>query len=76
MTTTTYKHLMLVDRETGSSPTFPGPLMIHTNERAEDFYYIASTLKEQRRKVDIILFIGSDRQRAIENDNCSFSIVY
>ena len=67
VTTTTYKHLMLVDRETGSNPTFPGPLMIHTNEAADDFHYFASTLKEQRREVDNILFIGSDRQKAIEN---------
>ena len=67
MTTTTYKHLMLVDRETGSTPTFPEPLMIHTNEAADDFHYFASTLKEQRREVDNILFIGSDRQKAIEN---------
>lgn len=46
VTTTTYKHLMVVDKETGSSPTFLGPLMIHTNERADDFHYFASTLKE------------------------------
>ena len=67
MTTTTCKHLMLVDTETGSSPTFPGPVIIHTNETADDFHYFASTLKEQRREVDNILFIGSDRQKAIEN---------
>lgn len=58
---------MLVDRETGSSPTFPGPLMIHTNEAADDFHYFESTLKEQRREVDNILFIGSDRQKAVGN---------
>lgn len=60
------KHL-IVDKETGSSPTFLRPLMIHTNERADDFHYFASTLKEQRHKVDNILFIGSDRRKAIEN---------
>lgn len=67
VTTTTYKHLMLVDRETGANPTFPGPFMIHTSETADDFHYFASTLKELRREVDNILFVGSDRQRAIEN---------
>ena len=67
VTTTTYKHLMLVDRETGSSPTFPGPLIIHTNEAADDFHHFASILKEQRREVDNVLFIGSDRQKPIEN---------
>ena len=48
VTTTTYKQLMLGDRETGSSPTFPGPLMIHTNEAADNFYYFASTLTKAR----------------------------
>ena len=67
VTTTTYKHLMLVDRKSGSSPTLPGPFMIHTNEAADDFHYFASTLKEQRREVDNILFVGSDRQKALEN---------
>lgn len=72
VTTTTYKRLMLVDRETGANPTFPGPFMIHTSETADDFHYFASTLKEQRREVDNILFVGSDRQRAIENAQHSF----
>ena len=41
--------------------------MVHTNETTEDFHYFASTLKEQRREVDNVLFVGSDRQKAIEN---------
>ena len=65
--TTMQKHLMLLDRETGSSPTLPGPLMIRTNETADDFHYFASTLKEQRREADNILFISSDRQKVIDN---------
>ena len=54
-------------RETGSHPTFPGPLMIHTNETSEDFHYFASTLKELNREIENILFVGSDRQKSIEN---------
>lgn len=67
VTTTTYRHLMLVDRETGSHPTFPGPLMIHTSETSSTFHYFSSTLKELNREVENILFVGSDRQKSIEN---------
>ncbi|CAB4043364.1 Hypothetical predicted protein, partial [Paramuricea clavata] len=51
VTTTTYNHLMLVTRETGTSPTFPGPMMMHTKESSEDFHYFGSTLKEQNHEV-------------------------
>ena len=57
---------MLVDRETGSNPTFPGPFMIHTSETSSTFHYFTSTLKELNDEVGNILFVGSDRQRAIE----------
>ena len=67
VTTTSYKHLMVIDKETGCHLTFPGPFMIHTNESADDFHYFASTLKERNRDIENILFVGSDRQKAIEN---------
>ena len=67
VTTTVYNHSMLVTNATGSSPTFPGPFMIHTKETAEDFHYFASTLKQQNHEVENILFIGTDRQKSIEN---------
>ena len=67
VTTTVYNHSMLVTNATGSSPTFPGPFMIHTKETAEGFHYFASTLKQQNHEVENILFIGTDRQKSIEN---------
>lgn len=67
VTTTSYKHLMVIDKDTGCHPTFPGPFMVHTNESANDFHYFASTLKERNRDIENILFVGSDRQKAIEN---------
>ncbi len=71
VTTTTYKHLMLVANETGTSPAFPGPFMLHTKESTEDFYYFGSTLKEQNREVENILSIGTDRQKSIEIGLCA-----
>ena len=67
VTTTSYKHLMVIDKESGCHPTFPRPFMIHTNESADDFHYFASTLKERNWDIENILFVGSDRQKAIEN---------
>ena len=57
---------MLVANETGTSPGFPGPFMLHTKESTEDFYYFGSTLKEQNREIENILFIGTDHQKSIE----------
>ena len=37
VTTTTYRHLMLHDKESGTHPNFPGPMMIHTDEGALHF---------------------------------------
>ena len=54
VTTTSYKHLMVIDKDTGCHPTFPGPFMVHTNESADDFHYFASTLKERNR--DCLLY--------------------
>ena len=67
VTTTTYKHLAIVDTSTGKHPTFPGPMMVHTDEKEATFHYFASTLRELNSDIQNVLFIGSDRQRSIEN---------
>ena len=67
VTTTTYKHLSLIDKATGNHPVFPGPMMVHTDEKQETFHYFASTMREVNSDIENILFVGSDRQRSIEN---------
>ena len=67
VTTTTYRHLMLIDKESQTHPNFPGPMMIHTDEGADVFRYFMSTLKGINREVENILFVGCDRQKAIVN---------
>ena len=67
VTTMTYRHLMLLDKESGSHPNFPGPMMLHTDEGAPAFHYFISTLKGLNRDVENILFVGCDRQKAIVN---------
>ena len=39
VTTTTYEHLALIDKATGNHPVFPGPMMVHTDEKQETFHY-------------------------------------
>ena len=67
VTTTTYKHLSLIDKATGNHPVFPGPMMVHTDEKQETLHYFASTTREVNSDIENILFVGSDRQRSIEN---------
>lgn len=67
VTTTTYRHLMLLDKESRAHPNFPGPMMIHTNEDAAVFHYFMSTLKGLNREIENILFVGCDRQKSLEN---------
>ena len=67
VTTTTYRHLTLIDKESQAHPNFPGPMMIHTDEGADAFHYFMSTLKGINREIENILFVGSDRQKAIFN---------
>ena len=67
ITTTTYQHLAIIDKSTGKHPTFPGPMMLHTDEKEATFHYFASTMREVNSDIQNILFVGSDRQRSIEN---------
>ena len=57
----------MIDKSTGKHPTFPGPMMIHTDEKQATFHYFASTLRENNSDIENILFVGSDRQRSMEN---------
>ena len=42
-------------------------MMVHTDEKQETFHYFASTMREVNSDMETILFVGSDRQRSIEN---------
>ena len=41
--------------------------MVHTDEKQETFHYFASTMRKVNSDIENILFVGSDRQRSIEN---------
>ena len=67
VTTTTHEHLALIDKATGNHPVFPGPMMVHTDEKQETFPCFASTMREVNSDIENVLFVGSDQQRSIEN---------
>jgi len=66
LTPTVYKHLKLVDRKTGNHPTLLGPILIHNKMDSKTFQYFGNRLVELDGKLRDILFIGSDRDAAID----------
>lgn len=64
VTVTTYWHLMLSDKESGTHPNFPGSMMIHMDEGSAAFHYFLSTLKGLNRNIENIVFVGCDREKA------------
>ena len=67
MTTTTYKHLKLVDQRSGKNPSLPGPALFHVNKILVSFCTLHKTLQERNRNVGDILAIGSDRFKGYAN---------
>ena len=60
VTTSTYKHLKLIDRRSGKHPNLPGPALFHTRQDTGQFTYFAQTLAENNRGIGNILAVGSD----------------
>ena len=67
VTTTTYKHLKLVDQRSEKNPSLPGPALFHVKQDTGQFLYFAQTLQEVNRNVGDILAIGSDLFRGYAN---------
>ena len=67
VTTTTYKHLKLVDQRSGKHPSLPGPALFHLRQDTGQFLYFAQTLQEVNNNVGDILAIGSDRFKGYAN---------
>ena len=67
VTTTTYKHLKLIDHRTGKHPSLPGPALFHRRQDTGQFLYFAQTLQEVNNDVADILAIGSDRFKGYSN---------
>lgn len=44
VTTTTYRHLMLHDKESGRHQNFPGLMILHTEEGAPAFHFLVDSM--------------------------------
>ena len=67
MTSTVYPHIKLESRSTGTAPYLPGPAILHVKQEENQFVYFGHTLIEKQPKIDGVLFIGLDHNKAQEN---------
>ena len=67
VTTTSYKNLKLLNKRAKEHPFFPGPALFHVDQDETVFSYFAQTLISQKNHLKSILFVGSDRDKALVN---------
>ena len=65
--TTSYKNLKVLNKGNHEHPSFPGPALFHVDEDESVFSYFSQTLVSMENSLRSILFIGSDRDRALIN---------
>ena len=65
VTTTSYKNLKILNKRNKENPSFPGPALFHVDEDESVFSYFSQTLVSLENSLRSILFIGSDRDRAL-----------
>ena len=62
---TTYTYLHVKNKISHSSPTFFGPMFVHTEKKYETYYHFFSTLLKLEPKIRDIVTVGTDREQAI-----------
>ena len=67
VTTTSYKNLKVLNKGNHEHPSFPGPALFHVDEDESVFSYFSQTLISLENSLRSVLFIGSDRDRALIN---------
>ena len=65
VTVTTYTYTHVVRKCNNVSPTFFGPMFIHTEKNFESFYYFFSTLLKFEPKLSNILVVSTDGEQSI-----------
>ena len=67
VTTTSYKHVKLIDARTGKHPCLSGPALFHVRQGSDQLTYFAQALQEMNNGIEDILVIGSDRCQTYAN---------
>ena len=65
VTVTTYRHLLLECRRTGSPPVFIGPTMIHYKKTFSTYLFFASTLVGLQPQLSQLRCFGTDGEEAL-----------
>ena len=65
VTITTYSYSSVVNKVTKKSPTFYGPMFVHTEKTYESYYYFFSTLVKLEASLKDIVAVGTDGEQAI-----------
>ena len=67
VTTSCYKHLKVVKKIDGKHPWVPGPVLFHTRQDESIYRGFAHLLIEKDSGFRNLLFVGNDREKAIQN---------
>jgi hypothetical protein len=62
---TVYKHLLLCDSHTNSSPLLLGPILIHYRKQFRSYNYFLSTLVGLKQEIGQIKAVGTDGERSL-----------
>ena len=65
VTVTTYTYLQVENKLSHSSPTFFGPMFVHTEKTYETYYHFFSTLLKLEPSIREIIGMGTDGEQAI-----------
>ena len=74
VTPTTYRHLMLVDAQSGKHPAVIGPVLVHQQMKFSSFNYFFSTLVSANKQLRHVLAVGSDGDEALVQALSQFPI--
>ena len=64
-TLVTYKHPMLLERESGKSPVMLGPALLHVQRSVQSYGYLGQVITSLSPGLKNVQWIGTDRERAI-----------
>ena len=65
MTVTTFSYSHVVNKSTSNSPTFFGPLFVHTKKNYSAYYSFFSSLMKMEPQLMNVIAIGTDGEQAI-----------
>ena len=65
ITVTKYTYIQLENKISHSSPTFFGPMFVHTEKTYESYYYFFSTLLKLEPRLRNVIGVGTDGEQTI-----------